>query len=94
MGGQHHAPNGGQGYPHLHEGGPGTDHGRRSDDPADASGFPLINAGIVPRNWLSLHSKLHFEMKHERIDLPETEEEKAWLEKQDFHNSAEDAYTG
>lgn len=34
-------------------------------------------------------------MKHERIDIPETEEEeRAWLEKQDFHNSAEDAYTG
>lgn len=32
--------------------------------------------------------------KIERIDIPETEEEKAWLEKQDFHNSAEDAYTG
>lgn len=32
--------------------------------------------------------------KIERIDFPETEEERAWLEKQDFHNSAEDAYTG
>ena len=32
--------------------------------------------------------------KIERIDIPETEEERAWLEKQDFHNSAEDAYTG
>lgn len=32
--------------------------------------------------------------KIERIDIPETEEEKAWLEKQDFTNSAEDAYTG
>ena len=28
--------------------------------------------------------------KIERIDIPE----KAWLEKQDFSNSAEDAYTG
>ena len=33
-------------------------------------------------------------MKHECIDIPETEEERAWLEKQDFNNSAEDAYTG
>ncbi len=33
-------------------------------------------------------------MKHECIDIPEAEEERAWLEKQDFHNSAEDAYTG
>ena len=33
--------------------------------------------------------------KIERIDIPETEEEeRAWLEKQDFHNSAEYAYTG
>lgn len=32
--------------------------------------------------------------KIERVDLPETEEERAWLEAQDFSNSAEDAYTG
>ena len=32
--------------------------------------------------------------KIERIDIPENDEEKAWLEKQDFSNSAEDAYTG
>lgn len=34
-------------------------------------------------------------MKHEcKTTVLETQEEKAWLEKQDFHNSAEDAYTG
>lgn len=32
--------------------------------------------------------------KIERIDIPENEEEKKWLEKQDFSNSVEDAYTG
>lgn len=32
--------------------------------------------------------------KIERIDIPETDEEKAWLEKQDFHNSSDQAYTG
>ena len=32
--------------------------------------------------------------KIERIDIPENDEEQAWLEKQDFTNSAEDAYTG
>ena len=32
--------------------------------------------------------------KIERIDIPESEEERAWLEKQDFSNSSEDAYTG
>lgn len=32
--------------------------------------------------------------KIERIDIPETEEEKRWLEAQDFTNSADDAYTG
>jgi len=32
--------------------------------------------------------------KIERIDIPETEEEKHWLEKQNFHNDASDAYTG
>ena len=32
--------------------------------------------------------------KIERIDIPETPEEEEWLAKQNFHNSAEDAYTG
>ncbi len=32
--------------------------------------------------------------KIERIDIPESEEEKQWLEKQNFKNTAEDAYTG
>ncbi len=32
--------------------------------------------------------------KIERIDIPENEEERQWLEKQNFKNTAEDAYTG
>jgi len=32
--------------------------------------------------------------KIERIDIPESEEEKQWLEKQNFKNTADDAYTG
>jgi uncharacterized repeat protein (TIGR04076 family) len=32
--------------------------------------------------------------KIERIDIPETDEERAWLEKQNFKNGADDAYTG
>ena len=32
--------------------------------------------------------------KIERIDIPENEEEKQWLEKQNFKNTAVDAYTG
>ena len=32
--------------------------------------------------------------KIERIDIPETPEEEEWLLKQNFLNSAEDAYTG
>lgn len=32
--------------------------------------------------------------KIERIDIPETPEEEAWLAQQDFSNSTEDAYTG
>ena len=35
-----------------------------------------------------------FIFKIERIDIPEYEEEKLWLEKQNFKNTAEDAYTG
>lgn len=32
--------------------------------------------------------------KIERIDIPENEGERLWLEKQDFKNSIDDAYTG
>lgn len=34
-------------------------------------------------------------MQHEcKITVPETPEEEEWLAKQNFHNSAENAYTG
>lgn len=32
--------------------------------------------------------------KIERIDIPESDEEKQWLEKQNFENTVDDAYTG
>ena len=32
--------------------------------------------------------------KIERVDIPENDEEREWLEKHDFRNTAEDAYTG
>lgn len=32
--------------------------------------------------------------KIERIDIPENDEEAEWLAKQNFKNTAEDAYTG
>lgn len=32
--------------------------------------------------------------KIERIDIPESPEEEEWLSRQDFSNSADDAYTG
>lgn len=32
--------------------------------------------------------------KIERIDIPENEEEKQWLERQNFKNTVDDAYTG
>lgn len=32
--------------------------------------------------------------KIERIDIPENEEERQWLENQNFKNTAEDAYIG
>ena len=32
--------------------------------------------------------------KIERIDIPETSEEKEWLAKQNFRNGLDDAYTG
>jgi len=32
--------------------------------------------------------------KIERIDIPENDDEREWLEKQNFRNTAENAYTG
>ena len=32
--------------------------------------------------------------KIERIDIPESDEEREWLAEQNFKNAAEDAYTG
>ena len=32
--------------------------------------------------------------KIERIDIPENDEEREWLDKQNFRNNADDAYTG
>lgn len=32
--------------------------------------------------------------KIERIDIPETEEERTWLETKNYTNNARDAYTG
>ncbi len=32
--------------------------------------------------------------KIERIDIPENDEDREWLAKQNFKNTAEDAYTG
>lgn len=32
--------------------------------------------------------------KIERIDIPETEEEREWLAKQNFRNTKDNAYTG
>ena len=32
--------------------------------------------------------------KIERIDIPESKKEKQWLEKKNFRNTVEDAYTG
>ena len=46
----------------------------------------------VPVTYPSL--ALTFKFKIERIDIPENDEEREWLAKQDFRNTAEDAYTG
>lgn len=45
------------------------------------------------RKWTNDGTRL-FIFKIERIDIPENEEEKLWLEKQNFKNTADDAYTG
>ena len=42
------------------------------------------------------HSELYKDIIIElsKLDIPENDEEKEWLEKQNFHNFAEDAYIG
>ena len=55
-----------------------------------------INGQMMSEWWLhaaTMEQDLLF-LKIERIDIPETDEEKAWLDKQNFKNTADDAYTG
>ena len=60
----------------------------------------IILPGYCENNRAFLLSEEDSEMENliifkiERIDIPENDEEREWLAKQDFSNSAEDAYTG
>ena len=48
-----------------------------------------------PQTWARLRNALrHYCRGGSFIDIPETPEEEEWLSKQDFHNGADQAYTG
>ena len=65
--------------------------------------YSALQGGSIMRNWTNDDRMMiaccndgtrPVIFKIERIDIPETDEEKEWLSKQDFKNSADDAYTG
>ncbi len=65
--------------------------------------YTALQGGSIMRNWTNDDRMMiaccndgtrPVIFKIERIDIPETEEEKEWLEKQNFKNDASDAYTG
>ena len=65
--------------------------------------YTALQGGAIMHNWTNDERMMiaccndgtrPVIFKIERIDIPETEEEKHWLEKQSFKNTADDAYTG
>ena len=65
--------------------------------------YTALQGGSIMRNWTNDDRMMiaccndgtrPVIFKIERIDIPETEEEKEWLEKQNFKNDASEAYTG
>ena len=65
--------------------------------------YTALHGGSIMRNWTNDGRMMiaccndgtrPVIFKIERIDIPKTAEEKEWLSKQNFRNSADDAYTG
>ena len=65
--------------------------------------YSALQGGSIMRNWTNDDRMMiaccndgtrPVIFKIERIDIPETDDEREWLAKQDFSNSADDAYTG
>ena len=56
--------------------------------------LPDFDCGCQKKEGSQIAEESRCFFKIERIDIPESEEEKQWLEKQNFKNAAEDAYTG
>ena len=65
--------------------------------------YAALQGGAIMHNWTNDERMMiaccndgtrPVIFKIERIDIPETEEEKQWLAKQNFKNTAVDAYTG
>ena len=65
--------------------------------------YAALQGGSIMRNWTNDDRMMiaccndgtrPVIFKIERIDIPENDEEEAWLAWQDFGNSREDAYTG
>ena len=65
--------------------------------------YTALQGGAIMRNWTCDNRMMiaccndgtrPIIFKIERIDIPETDEERDWLATQSFANSAKDAYTG
>ena len=54
--------------------------------------YTALQGGSIMHKWTNGTRPVIF--KIERIDIPENEEERKWLEKQNFKNTIDDAYTG
>ena len=84
-------------------GGPGRPHCSELWDAVSRYIYTALQGGAIMHNWTNDERMMiaccndgtrPVIFKIERIDIPETEEEKQWLAKQNFKNTAEDAYTG
>ena len=65
--------------------------------------YSALQGGSIMKNWTNDDRMMiaccndgtrPVVFKIERIDIPETDEEREWLGKQNFKNTADDAYTG
>ena len=55
--------------------------------------YTALQGGSIMKGWTN-DDRIMIACKIERIDFPENDVEREWLAKQNFRNTAEDAYTG
>lgn len=89
--------------PDLIAGGPGMPFCAEAWDAISRYIYTALQGGSIMHNWTNDDRIMiaccndgtrPVVFKIERIDIPENDEEKQWLEKQDFTNTVEDSYTG